>query len=331
MRPGPKKAADLIRRARAVLDIEARAVRDQIPHVDAEFVRAAESMDRTTGLGGQVVVMGIGKSGLVGRKIAATLSSTGTPAVFFHPAEGIHGDLGMLRPNDCVLALSASGETEEIRRILPTLKERKLPLIAMTARRHSRLGRASDVVIRTRVRKEACPMNLTPTASTTAMLALGDALAIALMERRGFAPSDFARLHPGGSLGKKLTLKVSDLMRRGRSNPVLPESSSVREALLEMTRTRLGATSVVDSKGALTGFFTDGDLRRRLQKDPKLLSRNIREVMTAGPVRIRPDQTLHEALEILKSRGCDNLPVVDGRNRPVGILDERDLFAEGLT
>lgn len=333
MPPGKKKSssdAGVLKSAREVLSIEAQAVKDQKAHIDGQFVRAVQILKEVTDSGGQVVVMGIGKSGLIGRKIAATLSSTGTPSLFFHPSEGLHGDLGMIQARDAILALSASGETEEIKKILPTLKERNLPLIALTAKAASRLGRAADVVIRTQVRKEACPMNLTPTASTTAMLALGDALAIALMQKRGFKPSDFARLHPGGSLGKKLFLKVSDLMHKGKENPVVSSDKTVRQALKEMTRTRLGATHVVNGKGELVGFFTDGDLRRKLEKGMDILNRRIKEVMTPNPTTITPDKTLHEALNLLRTRGFDNIPVVDGQGKPVGILDERDLLAEGV-
>jgi arabinose-5-phosphate isomerase len=323
-------SSSVLRRARQVLEIEAQAVRDQLRHLDAGFSGAVQSLHAATERGGQIVVMGIGKSGLVGRKIAATLSSTGSPAVFFHPAEGLHGDLGMIRPRDGVLALSASGETEEIRKILPLLKEKGLVLVAMTSERKSRLARAADHVVCSHVRQEACPLNLAPTASTTAMLALGDALAMALMERKGFKPSDFARLHPGGSLGKRLLLTVKDLMRTGRQNPVVRSDRTVQEALLEMTRTRLGATHVVDAKGFAVGFFTDGDLRRHLQKDALVLKSRLALVMTKNPKTIRPEQSLHEALEIIKAYGFDNLPVVDGKGRPVGILDERDLLSEGV-
>ena len=319
-----------LRRARRVLEIEAQAVRDQIRHLDPGFFGAVQALHEATERGGQIVVMGIGKSGLVGRKVAATLSSTGSPAVFFHPAEGLHGDLGMIRPRDGVLALSASGETEEIRKILPILKEKGLVLVAVTSERKSRLARAADHVVCSKVRQEACPLNLAPTASTTAMLALGDALAMALMEKKGFKPADFARLHPGGSLGKRLLLTVRDLMRTGRQNPVVRMDRTVQEALLEMTRTRLGATHVVDARGRSVGFFTDGDLRRHLQTDAGLLKARLDRVMTRNPRTIAPERTLHEALEVLKTHGFDNLPVVDAQGRPVGILDERDLLAEGI-
>lgn len=330
MKLDPSSQKQIIKRAREVLSIESQALRDQIPHIDPAFVKAVDILHGVIERGGQMVIMGIGKSGLVGRKIAATLSSTGTPAIFLHPAEGLHGDLGMIQSRDGVLALSSNGETEEIKNILPILKGRCLALIAMTSGPGSRLGRAADVVIRSSVRKEACPMNLTPTASTTAMLALGDALAMVLMEKRGFKPTDFARLHPGGSLGKKLSLTVGDLMHQGRNNPITLMTRKVREALLEMTRTRLGATNVVNRQGKLVGFFTDGDLRRKLEKNARILEEPVEKVMTKNPSCITPDKTLHEALNILKKGNFDNLPVVNGSGKPLGILDERDLLAEGI-
>ncbi len=320
----------ILRRAREVLQVESKAVSDQLRHLDAGFVKAVEGIHRVSKSGGQVIVIGMGKSGLIGRKISATLSSTGTPSFFVHPAEGMHGDLGMIRRNDALLVLSASGETEEIKKILPLIKERGEILVAITAVSKSRLARAANHTISCAIRKEACPLNLTPTASTTVMLALGDALAMALMEKKGFKSADFAKLHPGGALGKKLNLKVSDIMRCGGANPVIRESATVREALLEMTRTRMGATHVVNARGIVTGYFTDGDLRRKLQSDSKLLARKIRDVMTRNPRTISPRETLQTALEILRRHGVDNIPVVDEKGRPAGILDERDLLAEGV-
>ncbi len=324
-------SASILRRAKSVLLIESQAVRDQIRHLDRGFQKAVEVFHNATLLGGQAVVMGMGKSGLIGRKIAATLSSTGTPSIFFHPAEGLHGDLGMIRSSDAVLALSQSGESDELKKIIPVLKQRNLPLVAMTQSASSRLGRMADIVIITKVRKEACPMNLAPTASTTAMLALGDALAMALMDKKNFNYKDFAKLHPGGALGKKLTLTVEEVMRKGKDNPIVKVGATVRQALLEMTRTRLGAANIVDRNGTLAGFFTDGDLRRKLQKNSRLLDLKIEQVMTRAPKTVQPEQVLHEALALLKSFGIDNIPVVNGQGKPVGILDERDLLAEGIS
>lgn len=320
----------ILKIAQEVIQLESEAVKDQLKNLNSSFEKAVEAFLEINRNGGQIIVMGIGKSGLIGRKISATLSSTGTPAIFFHPTEGLHGDLGLLRPEDAVLILSSSGETEEIKKILPNLKERKLLIVAMTSRKHSRLARFADIVICSRVKREACPLNLTPTSSTTAMLSLGDALAICLMRKKGFNSSDFAKFHPGGSLGKKLSLKVKDLMRRGKENPMIKIGSRVEQALLEMTRTKMGATHVVNEKNQLVGFFTDGDLRRQLQKNPLLLKQPIQKAMTKKPITIDPENTLHEALQLIQTHGFDNLPVVDKKGKPIGILDERDLLAEGI-
>jgi len=316
-----------LERARRTLRLEARAVADQVRHVDAGFLKAAQTIARARG---RVVVMGIGKSGLIGRKLAATLSSTGAPSLFVHPTESLHGDMGMLMAGDIVLALSHSGETEELKKILPVIKNRKLPLIALTGQPASRLGRAADLVINVGVRQEACPYNITPTSSTTATLAMGDALALLVMELKGFDKDDFARLHPGGALGKRLTMKVADLMHTGAENPVVRQEKKVREALLVMTRTRLGAASVVDSRGVLRGVFTDGDLRRGLQRDPDLLRRTLSDVMTRRPKTVAPGVLAAEVSALFRRLRLDNLPVVDKRGRPVGILDEKDLLDEGL-
>ena len=277
-----------------------------------------------------MVVLGVGKSGLIGRKITATLASTGTPATFVHPSEGMHGDLGMITPHDVVLALSLSGETDELKRLLPFLKALEVPLVALTGRPQSRLGRASTVTLRVIVKREACPYNLTPTTSSTAMLAMGDALAMAVMETRGFKAEDFARLHPGGVLGKRLLWTVRDVMHKGRENPVVRADQPVRQALQVMTRTRMGAASVVNGAGKLIGYFTDGDFRRLAPNDSTILSRVIRDVMTRKPHVLEPDIRLGDAADQLRRFRCDNMPVVDGQGRPIGLLDERDLLSEGL-
>ncbi len=326
-KPSPRPPSHWIARARQTLRIESRAVAEQLSHVDQTFVRAAERLIRTQG---RVVVMGIGKSGLIGRKLAATLSSTGTPAYFVHPTEGLHGDVGMVLPNDTVVALSYSGETEELKKILGTLHSLGVFLIALTGRPRSPLGRAADLVINTAVHREACPFNVTPTASTTAVLAMGDALALLAMEMRGFGRDDFARLHPAGTLGKKLTLRVEDLMHKGAENPRVMESRRVEEALAVMTKTRLGAASVVDRQGRLTGVFTDGDLRRKLQEDPALLQRPLSSVMTKHPRTVSPDLLAADVAPLFRKFGLDNFPVVDAHGRPVGVLDEKDLLEEGL-
>jgi len=318
---------DVLKYAKDTLKIEAEAIRNLIPRLGKNFLKATELI---TACKGRVIVTGIGKSGLIARKIAATLASTGTPAFFLHPAEGIHGDLGMVMKDDLVIALSYSGETEEMERILPAIKRMGLKLIAFTSKKSSSLAMYSDVILDVSVKKEACPYNLAPTASTAAMLALGDALAISLLYKKGFKREEFAILHPGGNLGKKLLLKVEDIMHKGKDNPVIEQNKTVREALLVMTSCRLGAVSVVDKKGQLKGFFTDGDLRRHWQKGNVSLSKKISSLMTANPVTITPDKLATEAVRMIQEKNFDNIPVVDKNNRPIGIVDERDLLKEGL-
>lgn len=327
MKPSSRPLAHWLARARQTLRVEARAVADQAGHVDRAFVEAAERLVRTRG---RVVVMGIGKSGLIGRKLAATLSSTGTAAFFVHPTEGMHGDVGMVLPGDTVVALSYSGETEELKKILSPLRSTGVFLIAITGRPRSPLGRAANLIINTAVSREACPFNITPTASTTAALAAGDALALLAMEMRGFGRDDFARLHPAGTLGKKLTLRVGDLMHKGSDNPLVLHTRRVEEALAVMTRTRLGTASVVDGRGRLAGVFTDGDLRRKLPADPDLLTRPVSAVMTRRPRTVSVDELAADVAPLFRKFGLDNFPVVDKRGRPVGVLDEKDLLEEGL-
>jgi len=316
-----------IEEGKKVLKVEANAIKNLISTINHNFEKAVEMI---TFCKGRIVVMGMGKSGLIGKKIAATLASTGTPAFFLHPAEGILGDVGMMAEGDLVLALSYSGETEEIEKLMPVIRKMNLKLIAITGRPKSRLAKESDLVINVKVKEEACPYNIVPTASTTAMLAIGDALAISLLKRKKFKKEDFARLHPGGILGKRLLLKVKDIMRRGKDNPVIHQKKTVREALLVMTKTRLGATSVVDGSGRLVGFFTDGDLRRRLQKDEKILNKKIHTVMTKNPKTITQDKLAIEAAKLMQEKKFDNIPVVDGKGYPIGIVDERDLLSEGI-
>jgi arabinose-5-phosphate isomerase len=317
----------LLKRVRDVIRLEADTVRAQLAMVTPRFVDAIRLIARCSG---RVVVLGVGKSGLIGRKITATLASTGTPAVFVHPSDGMHGDLGMITPRDVVLALSHSGETEELRRLLPSIQSMKVPLIALTGRAHSKLARFSTVSLVVSIKREACRYNLTPTTSTTAMLAVGDALAMAIMDARGFREEDFARLHPGGVIGKRLLWTVKDVMHRGRENPVVMEDKPVRLALEVMTRTRLGAASVVDKSGRLVGYFTDGDFRRLAPNEPLILQKTVKQVMTSHPHVVKSDTRIGEAAELLRRYRCDNLPVVDGKGRPIGLLDERDLLAEGL-
>ncbi len=320
-------SVSILKRAGEVLRLEAQTVAAQARSLNRDFIQAVRLLSRCTG---RVVVLGVGKSGLIGRKIAATLASTGTPTVFVHPSEGMHGDLGMITPRDVVLALSYSGETEELKQLLPSIRAMRVPLIAITGRLQSRLAKAAESVIAVSVRREACPYNLTPTTSTTAMLALGDALAMSVMAARGFKAEDFARLHPGGVLGKRLLWTVGDLMHRGKANPVVRERETVRKALQVMTETRAGATSVVRGSGKLVGYFTDGDFRRLAPRDKEILNRAVGEVMTRRPHVLSVHTRIGDAADQLRRFKCDNMPVVNGSGRPIGLLDERDLLSEGL-
>jgi len=317
-----------LQKAKETLLIEAQAVKDQINHIDENFVKAVSLIESSSG---RVVIIGLGKSGHIGRKIAATMASIGVPSIYLHPAECLHGDLGMIMKDDVVVLLSYSGETEEIKQVLPVLQRMKLKTIAITGRVNSQTWKNCDVIIDSSVEKEACPFNLAPTASTTALLALGDALALVLSERRGFKKEDFAIFHPLGAIGnkiKRLTMKVKDIMRQGKANPIVKDTATVQDALLIMTGTRVGATSVVDDNGKLLGFFTDGDLRRQIQLHDNLLKKKISEVMTKNPSTITPEMLVLDAEKILQEKNIDNIPVVDENNKPIGILDERDLFSE---
>jgi arabinose-5-phosphate isomerase len=277
-------------------------------------------------LRGRVVVMGMGKSGHVGRKIAATLASTGTAAMFVHPAEASHGDLGMIKPIDLVLAISNGGESEEITVILPVLKRLGVPMIAMTGNLASTLGRHADIVLDSGVEKEACPLNLAPTASTTAQLALGDALAVALLDARGFKTEDFARSHPGGALGRKLLTHLSDVMRTGDAVPRVGAESGFSEMMREMSDKGLGATSVVDADGRVLGIFTDGDLRRLIEKGVDLRAMRAREVMHPGPRTIRDDALAAEAAQLMEQHRITSVLVVDAEDRLVGAINSNDLM-----
>jgi arabinose-5-phosphate isomerase len=313
--------------AKRVLRIEAQAIKELIPRVNGQFKKAIDLLVKTQG---RVIITGMGKPGFIARKIAATLASTGTPSVFLHPAEAIHGDLGMVTKNDVVIAISNSGETEEITKLLSTLKKIGAKIIALTGNLKSTLARSSDVVLDVSIRREACPLNLAPTASTTASLALGDALAMAVAHRKGIRSEHFAFYHPGGSLGKKL-LRVEDLMRRGKSNPIAKENTKVREVLLKITAARAGSCSIVNAKGQLVGIFTDGDLRRHLRKNSgDLATRPIQEVMTRKPQTIQVGRLAAEALHVLEEKRIDEIPVVDSRKRPLGLLDVQDLLKAGF-
>ena len=316
-----------IQRAREVLQIEAEAIRRLIPRIGRSFETAVNLL---AGCKGRVVVTGMGKAGLIGQKLSATLASTGTPSHWVHPAEAIHGDLGRVTKHDVIIALSNSGETEELTRLLPVIKRMGSGLIAFTGNLRSTLAKHSDVVLDVSVKKEACSLNLAPTSSTTAMLAMGDALAVVVAERKGFREQDFALLHPGGALGRRLLLRVRDLMRTRGAHPVVRETARVKAALLAITRARAGCASIVDAKGRLVGIFTDGDLRRHLDSSDNLTERRVSAVMTRRPKTIGPDRLAAEALRVLREHRIDELVVVDGSRRPVGLLDVQDLLKAGF-
>jgi len=313
--------------AKEVFRIEAEAIKDLAGRLDENFDRAVEAIYRTTG---RVVIMGMGKPGIIGEKISATLTSTGTPSLFLHPAEAVHGDLGKVTKEDVVLAISNSGETEEVLRVIPFIKKIGARLIALAGNTKSTLARHSDIILDVGVKKEACPMGLAPTASTTATLAMGDALAVALIKRKGFREADYAFFHPGGTLGKRLILKVEDIMRKDFENPIVEENALVKDVLVKITSVRAGSASVVDKKGKLTGIFTDGDLRRHIEGAENIALRKIKDVMTRSPKTITKEKLAVEALRILKENRIDEIPVVDKNNKPVGLVDVQDLLKAGL-
>ena len=315
-----------VEHGRRVLEIEARAIQGLVDRIGREFTAAVE---RLYGCSGKVVVSGMGKSGLIGQKIAATLASTGTPAFFLHPAEGTHGDLGMLARRDTLIAISNSGETEELLRLLPFVKRLGIPLIAMTGRPHSTLAKNSDVILDVSVPEEACPLGLAPTASTTATLAMGDALAVALLQKRGFREDDFARYHPGGTLGRRLLLTVRDLMHDGEAIPKVLGTATVREAIMEMTTKKLGMTTVVDEEGGLLGVITDGDLRRFLEKGLDLHQGRASDLGSKQPKSIAPDELAARALQIMEQHAITSLVVMEDR-RLVGVLHLHDLLRNGV-
>ncbi|MFP4154277.1 MAG: SIS domain-containing protein [Halothiobacillaceae bacterium] len=318
---------NLIDLGRSVLRAESDAVRALADRVDQQFVDACNLLYACSG---RVVVTGMGKSGHVGGKIAATLASTGTPAFFVHPGEASHGDLGMVTAEDILLVLSNSGETAEILALLPGIKRLGLPMVALTGRAGSTLAEAATVHLDVSVDREACPLNLAPTTSTTAALAMGDALAVALLDARGFTPEDFARAHPGGALGRRLLLHVEDIMHRDDRIPRVPSSALLRNALLEITSKGLGMTCVVDSEDRLLGIFTDGDLRRVLDRDVSVLDCPIEQVMTRDPQTCPPQMLAAEALGLMESRKINALVVIDTRGRVAGALNMHDLLHAGL-
>jgi arabinose-5-phosphate isomerase len=324
--PDPTTAFDAPRAlalAARTLDIEAHALAGVKARLGDSFTQAVQAM---LACRGRVVVMGMGKSGHVGRKIAATLASTGTPAMFVHPAEASHGDLGMVTAADVVIAISNSGESDELNVIIPVLKRAHVPLIAITGKAGSTLAEHADIVIESTVEQEACPLNLAPTASTTAQMALGDALAVALLDARGFEEDDFARSHPGGTLGRKLLMHVRDLMRGGDAVPRVAQDASFTEMLREMTGKGLGFTAIADGAGQVQGIFTDGDLRRLIERGAELRALTARDVMHANPRRIRADALAVEAADLMEQHRITSVLVVDDAGCLVGALNSNDLM-----
>jgi arabinose-5-phosphate isomerase len=319
-------AVNLLDLAREVLTIETEGIAALIPKLDMSFVEAVDLIYRAPG---RVIITGVGKSGLVARKLVATFNSTGTPALFLHPVEAMHGDLGMVSRDDVVLALSNSGETKELTFLLPSLKRLKTPVIALTGRPHSTLARHSRVTIDTGVPREACPLGLAPTASTTAMLAMGDALAVVLLTKRGFKASDFRRFHPGGTLGARLTLAISEVMLTGAQIPLTLSSHTLVQAVEEMDAKKLGATLVVDRSQTLKGIITDGDLRRALKKWGNLQDKKAKDLMTPRPRSIGPGALASQALELMEHQAITVLPVVNEDLRVLGIVHLHDLLGRG--
>ena len=319
----PAAAARAVALAHATFDIEAAAVLGLKARLDHAF---AQTVSLVLGISGRVVVMGMGKSGHVGRKIAATLASTGTPALFVHPAEASHGDLGMVTAHDLVLMISYSGESQEISAILPVLKRLGVPLVAMSSNPSSSMAQHATLWLNTAVDKEACPLNLAPTASTTAQLAMGDALAVALLDARGFKAEDFARSHPGGALGRKLLTHVSDVMRSGDAVPQVAPTASFSDMMREMSAKGLGATAVVDDQGAVLGIFTDGDLRRWVERGVDLRAMTAQDVMHAKPTTIAADALAVDAVELMERRQITSVLVLDAQGKLCGAVNTNDLM-----
>lgn len=321
---------EMLKHAQDVLRMEAEAILELVPRIDVNFAAAVEMILQCPG---RTVITGMGKSGIIGRKMAATLASTGTPSFYLHPAEGIHGDLGMVTAGDVVIALSNSGETGEVLNILPSLRRIGAKIIAMVGNDASTLAKNADVVLNVGVSKEACPLGLAPTSSTTAALAYGDALALALLQRHHFTASQFAIFHPGGSLGRRLLLTVGDIMHSGEENPVVVSETTVQEALFVITDKGLGAVSVIDANGVMQGVLTDGDIRRGLSKGVDFLQRPVTELMTKQPKTITKDKLAAQALHIMESnhpKPITVLPVIDADNKVIGLLHMTDLVRQGV-
>jgi len=317
----------IIEFAAETLRTEANAINEIIPRLGVSFIKAARLLRRCKG---KVVMTGMGKAGIIAQKCSATLSSTGTPSIWLHLAEAVHGDLGRIESLDVVVVLSYSGETDELRTVIPVLKKIGCPIVAITGNTRSFLSEHATVVIDVRIEREACPLGLAPTTSTTVMLALCDALAIVLQQLKGFKAKDFAFYHPKGSLGRKLLLRVEDCMRTGKRNPMVSEDARVSEALLSITHARAGACVIVGADRTLKGIFTDGDLRRGIEKHPSLPHMRVGDIMTRTPIVAHEGMLASEAMRILEENKVDELPVVDKRGRVLGLLDVQDLLAAGI-
>ncbi len=317
----------IISKGKQVIRVEGEAALNLVNNINDEFVKAVQAILNTTG---RVVFTGMGKSGIIARKIVATLNSTGTAAIYMHPTDALHGDLGMVRNDDIVIIISKSGNTEELMHLIPMFKRINVTLIGMLGEPDSKIGKECDIILNISVKEEACPYDLAPTSSTTAALVMGDALAITLLEMRGFTPEDFALLHPGGSLGKRLSLKIEEIMITGKDIPVVNETASLKDSILEITSKRLGTTCVVNNKGILTGIITDGDLRRLLEKTLDIKNLTASDVMTKKPKTITKELLASFALQQMENYNITALIVVDKQNKPEGIIHLHDLVKLGL-
>jgi len=321
------KSRDIVVWAKEVLNIEKKGIDNLTKNLNSDFIKAVNIIAQCKG---RVVVTGMGKAGIVGQKFSATLSSTGSSSFWLHAAEAVHGDLGSVREDDVVVVLSYSGETDEIKNLIPFIKRIGSKVVAITGNIKSSLARYADSVVGVKVDKEACAVGLAPTTSTTAMLAICDAISVVLQKIKGFGEKDFAFFHPRGSLGRKLLLKVKDIMRKGKFNPVVSEEALVKEVVLKITTAHAGAATIVNKNKKLVGIFTDGDLRRHLAEPQNLLKKKVKAVMTKNPIVVKDDDLASEALKILEKKKIDEVPVVDKNHRPVGMLDIQDLIAAGI-
>ena len=315
----------IISRANEVFDIECEGIAAVRSKLDESFVKLVDYCSDTIDRGGKLVITGVGKSGYIGKKMAATLSSVGNPSVFMHPVEARHGDLGLLQKDDLLIAISYSGETEELLAVLPPAKRLGVPLIAIAASKESSLGKISDFTFEMPVPREACPFNLAPTTSTTALLVLGDALSMVLLDQRGFTKSDYGRRHPGGAIGRMVTMSARDVMRKPEESALVESSTTVRETLYKMSHARTGAAIVVDSENNLLGIFTDGDFRRRAADDDDVLKRCMKDVMTVNPVTVNIDAMVAEVIKIVEKRRIDDLVVIGNDGKVAGFIDIQDL------